>query len=161
MASVTPSTSSAASTPPTAATQGVGIKLLMGAAGAGLIVSFLPAASVSVSMFGQTISKSVLVIGVWQGVLGLLCYLAAGVLAFFLARAEAANPNLTWAAVGVSVLVVLLALGLLVSVFNAGGAGAAPFGVQASVGFGAFLNLLAAAGVCAGAYLKAKEDRLF
>jgi hypothetical protein len=163
MASVT-QPNSPTPAPPVAAAPGLSIKLLMGAAGAGIVIAFLPAASFSLSMLGQSISQSILVCRVWQGSLGLLCYIAGGVLAFFLARAETPQPKLTWAAVGVGGLTVLLALGLLISTFGAGAsAGAAAFGMQAEthVGSGTILNLLAAGALATGAFLKAKEDRLF
>jgi hypothetical protein len=69
---------------------------------------------------------------------------------------------MVWAAPGVGAFLVLLALWLLVSAFNASGGtivegvGAAGF----SVGIGAYLNLITAGVVAAGGFLKAREEKL-
>jgi len=144
----------------------------------GGIAVFLPLMSMSVQMptlggagFGgkggvnlPTVgtSQSVLVIQDWRGVTCLLGYVAALAFTYVLYLPDGLRQkSLGWAGAGVGTLVALLALWLLVGALsgssNMNGFG---FGFHASVGIGAILNLLAAATVAAGGFLKAREEKL-
>jgi hypothetical protein len=145
----------------------------------GVIAVFLPLLSMSMQMptlggtnvFGGkgavnlpavSSSQSVMVIRDWRGVLCLVGYLAALVLAYVLYPPHGLGQKaLGWAGVGVGAFIALLALWLLVFALN-GSAGIAGFGgsFQISVGIGAILNLLAGGTVAAGGFLKAREERL-
>jgi hypothetical protein len=143
----------------------------------GVIAVFLPLLSISmqlqapgVNLFGGkggaalpavSTSQSVLVVGDWRGVLCLVGYLATLALAYVLYPPDGlAQKTLGWGGVGVGGLVALLALWLLGSALS-GSSGMAGFGFQVSVGIGAILNLLAAAAVATGGFLKAREEQLF
>jgi hypothetical protein len=107
-------------------------------------------------------SQSVMVVSNWRGVLCLLGYLAALALAIVLYPTNGlAQKALGWAGAGVAGVVALLALWLLILAFN-GSAGMTGFGgsFQVTVGIGAILNMLAAAAVAAGGFLKAREEKL-
>jgi hypothetical protein len=122
-------------------------KLMAGAALVGIISLFLPAASMSASAMGVSVSASSgMCLSDWRGILGLLCYLAVLGLGFFLYQANTPEQ-------------VLFALLLLIATI---GGGSGPFGgVSVSPSIGTILNLLAALAVGAGAGMKAKEDKLF
>ena len=108
------------------------------------------------------VSRSVLVIQDWRGVICLLGYVAALALTYVLYRPDGlAQKALGWAGAGVGALVTLLALWLLVGALG-GSSSLSGFGasLRVSVGIGAFLNLLAAAAVAAGGVLKAREEQL-
>jgi hypothetical protein len=149
---------------------------------AGIIVGFLPLVSVSVQLqapggdnmfqipgfeaqFNQPLvatRNTVLVVGNWRGTLGLIGYIAALVLAFVLYPPTGlGQKNLCWITVGVGILNVVLAIWLLVLALDAGHANLFGMGsVNATIGIGAILNVLAAAAVTAGAFLKARQERL-
>jgi hypothetical protein len=138
-------------------------KLLVSGGLAGVVVSFFPLVSMSVEFLGQHISKSIMVVQVWQGFLGLLAYVAA-IAVTVLLYAPSQNPRkeLCWAAVGVSAVALLLSLWLLVLAFQYG-QGMQAMGVVGGgshAGAGAFLNLVAAAMLAAGSGLKAREEKL-
>ena len=118
-------------------------KVLMASAGLGVISLFLPA--ISLGPFG-----SVACIEGWHGKLGLLCYIAVGVLTLLVyQKAPPQNRGLLYAVLGVVGGAALMALLLLFDV------------MRLSPGIGVILNLIAAGGAVVGAILKAKEDRLF
>jgi hypothetical protein len=139
----------------------------------GLVAVFLPLLSVSlqmptpggkggVSIPGLGVSRSVLVVGDWRGVICLVGYLAALALTYVLYQPNGlSQKSLGWAGAGVGALLALLALWLLVAALN-GSSSLSGFGasLRVSVGFGAILNLLAAAAVAAGGVLKAREEKL-
>jgi hypothetical protein len=142
----------------------------------GLIAVFLPLVTMSfqmpasggASMFGGkggvnlpavSTSQSVMVIRDFRGILCLLGYVAALALAYVLYAPTGLNPKtFGWAGVGVGAVVALLALWLLLGALSGSGSLG---GFQISVGFGAILNVLAAAAVAAGGALKAHEEKLF
>jgi len=145
----------------------------------GFIAVFLPLLSMSiqvqapaanvfggkggVNLPGVSSSQSVMVLSDWRGVLCLVGYLAVLALAFVLYPPNGLSQKaLGWAGVGVGGVIAILALWLLVLAHN-GSAGLSGFGgsFRISVGIGAILNLLAAATVAAGGFLKAREEKLF
>ena len=143
----------------------------------GVVAVFLPLLSMSVQMptpggahvFGGKagvnfstvgVNRSVLVFQDWRGVICLVGYLAALALTYVLYPPHGlGQKSLGWAGAGVGALTALLALWLLAIAFS-GSSGVSGFGLQVSVGFGAILNLLAAAAVAAGGFLKAREEKL-
>jgi hypothetical protein len=141
-------------------------KLLAGGAALGVIAAFLPLASVSMDMMGGMMKGggTVMVIDNWRGVTTLLGSLACGAFAFLLyPPARSPAKNLCWAAVGVGVVVALLALWLLILAMRMGG-GADMMGMatmKSSMGIGGVVNLVAGAGMAAGAILKGRDERLF
>jgi hypothetical protein len=158
---------------------GLSGKLLAIGGAVGVIVVFFPLLSMSFQMqmpaganaFGGkggvdlpavSSSQSVKVVSDWRGVLCLLGYVAAVVLAVVLYPPNGlGQKNLAWAGAGVGALIALLSLWLLFAALN-GSAGVTGFGssFQISVGIGAILNLLAGAAVAAGGFLKAREEKL-
>jgi hypothetical protein len=146
---------------------GLSGKLLLLGAGVGIISAFLPliTASSSMSMMGISASTSAssMVVQAWQGTLSLIGYLAAVALVFVLyPAAPLSQKNIAWAAAGVGALVLLLGLWLLIAAINASGStGVMGFGeAKVSPGFGAFINLIAAAVVAVGGFLKVREEKL-
>jgi hypothetical protein len=156
---------------------GLSGKLLAGGALVGVLAVFLPLLSMSMEMpsganvFGgkganvaaSGLSKSVLVIENWRGVICLLGYLASLGLTYVLYLPNGlSQKTLGWAGAGVGGLVALLALWLLILAFN-GSSSMSGFGAsfKVSVGIGAILNLLAAGTVVAGGVIKAREEKLF
>ena len=159
---------------------GVSGKVLAVGGLVGVLAVFLPLLSVSMqvsaaggaSAFGGKagatlpslgVSKSVLVIQNWRGVVCLIGYLAALALTFvlYLPNGLSRKP-LGWAGVAVGAVTALLALWLLVLAVN-GTSSLSGFGatLKVSVGVGAILNLLAAAAVTTAGLLKAREEKLF
>jgi hypothetical protein len=141
----------------------------------GIVAVFLPlmSATIQAADFGgfsfpgmntpsMRVSQHAMVLDAWQGKTALAAYIAAVVLAVLLYPPTGlAQKNLAWAGLALGALAVLLALWLLTSalrVNNDAFAGAVGFSV--SVGFGAYINVLAAATVLYGGYLKAREERL-
>jgi hypothetical protein len=145
----------------------------------GIVAVFLPLLSMSMQMpdfgganpFGGkggvklpavSTSRSIMVISDGRGVLCLVGYLATLALAFVLYPANGLRMrNLGWAGLGVGGFLALMALWLLAAAFNGSGALSGFGSFQVSVGIGAILNLLAAAAVIAGGFLKAREEKLF
>jgi hypothetical protein len=144
----------------------------------GVIAVFLPLLSMSMQMptlganvFGAkgavnlpavSSSQSVMVVRDWRGVLCLVGYIAALALVYVLYPPNGLGQKaLGWAGVGVGAFIVLLALWLLILALN-GSTGVTGFGgnFQITVGIGAILNVLAGAGVTAGGFLKAREEKL-
>jgi hypothetical protein len=158
---------------------GLSGKVLAAGGLVGVLAVFLPLLSVSMelpSLGGAKVlggkgganlpslgvSRSVLVVQDWRGVICLLGYVAALALTFVLYRPDGlAQKSLNWAGAGVGALVTLLALWLLVGAVS-GASSLSGFGasLRVSVGIGAILNLLAAAAVTAGGVLKAREEQL-
>jgi hypothetical protein len=136
-------------------------KLLAFGGLAGVLFSFFPLLSISIEFLGQRISKSIMVVQVWQGTLGLLAYVAAIVFTFLLySGGQAPRKELCWGAVGAGALVLLLSLWLLVLAFGQGAQMPGLMSGGTHAGVGAYLNLLAAAVVATGAGLKAREEKL-
>lgn len=153
---------------------------------AGILVAFLPLVSVSVQMGGpggsnpfgmpgmpgmmgqanqpaMSINQTAMVIDDWRGKVGLAGYLAALVLAFVLYPPNGlAQKTLCWAGVGAGLLVSVLAIWMMVLVLNNGsssnmmGMGS----VSATVGIGAYLNVVAGIAVAIGGFLKARDEKL-
>src|SRR3981189_1380094 len=157
---------------------GLSGKLLASGGLVGFIAVFLPLLSMSVqvqapaanvfggkggvNLGGVSSSQSVMVLSDWRGVLCLVGYLAILALAFVLYPPNGLGQKaLGWAGVGVGAVIALLALWLLGLALH-GSAGMSGFGgsFRISVGIGAILNLLAAATVAAGGFLKAREEKL-
>lgn len=133
-------------------------KIMIGAAVIGAISLFLPA--VTVSILG--VSESVAGWRGWQGKLGLVCYIAVGVMAgLLLSKPDPASekkfglPSLITA--GVAVLMALL---LYFDVSKSTG-GVAELGGGVSVGIGAYLNILASLVLVAGSVVLAKRAKVF
>jgi hypothetical protein len=114
-------------------------KLIIFGALAGVICSFLPLVS-----FGPI---SAMGIDAAEGVLSLLGYLALIALCWF-AYQPKRNPAIIYAILGVAGLVALLALIMLIRYSRAGG-------------IGLYLNIIAAGVVAAGAFMKAKDEKIF
>jgi hypothetical protein len=113
----------------------------------GVISTFLPLITISIG--GRSVSASVL--QDTRGVLCLLCYAAIIALSFFLYQQSSAQNQrgLLYGVLAAAGVAILLALLLLIDA------------MRVSVGIGTILNFLAAIGVGVGAFMKAKEDRLF
>jgi hypothetical protein len=156
---------------------GLSGKLLAAGGLVGLIAVFLPLVSIQmqapsgnpfgarggVSSPALSVSQTILVIRDFRGMICLVGYLAALGLAYALYAPAGLNMRtFGWAGVGVGAVVALLALWLFLgTVSGSGSLGGFGGGLSISVGFGAILNLLAAAAVAAGGVLKAREERLF
>jgi hypothetical protein len=151
---------------------GLSGKLLAGGGVVGLIAVFLPLISVSfelptgakadVTLPALGVSQSVAVIRDWRGDICLLGYLAALALSYFLYLPSGLRQKTHgWAGAGVGGLLALLALWLLASAAS-GSSSISGFGasLKMSIGLGAILNLLAAAAVAGGGFLKAREEKL-
>ncbi len=152
-----------APTQPRFARLGLSGKLLALGGAVGVIAAFLPLVSVSVQLMGlMSANKTAMVVGDWRGMVGLVGYLAALILAFVLYPPNGLTQKaLAWAGVGAGLLVAVLAIWLLVLATDTGGADMMGMGsVKASPGFGAFINVLAGAAVLVGGLLKAREEKL-
>jgi hypothetical protein len=140
-------------------------KLLAVGGAAGVVACLLPLYSVSVQIMGMNRSESVLVVRDWRGTICLLGYAACVAAAWLLYKpGRAADRNVVWAAVGAGGLVAVMAVWLFFAVMSAdsGSAGFEGMGsFRAGASIGAYLNLLTAAAVAAGAVMKAREERLF
>ena len=130
-------------------------KVMAGAAGVGIISTFLPIVSVS---GGGFVASSAAVIADWRGVFCLLAYIAVLVLGFLVAQKSAPqNRGLLFGALGAAGGAVLFALLLFLAAMNTSGGGM----ISISIGIGTILNFLSAIGVGVGAFLMAKENKLF
>src|SRR5262245_47223150 len=149
------------------ATQPLGLsgKLLLAGALVGLIALFLPACSVSMDVAGQaSFRNSAMGVEFWQGKVGIVAYLAVGLLTFLLTKPVAKDSsyrNRLFGLLGASAMALILAIYLFVDASSSGrsfviggttGSGGA--------GIGAYLNALAGIVSAAGAVLKAKEVQL-
>jgi hypothetical protein len=144
----------------------------------GVIAVFLPLISMSFQMqapgganlFGGkgavnvpavSTSQSFMVLRDFRGVLCLVGYLAALALAYVLYQPNGlAQKALAWAGVGVGAFITLLAIWLILGALSGSGSLGGFGGFQVSVGIGAILNVMAAAAVTAGGFLKAREEKL-
>ncbi len=138
-------------------------KVIGSAAVVGIISTFLPAVSVTAELFGEKRSNSVSVIGDWRGKLGLLCFLAAGVLLFLMIqKGVAASKNLLPGLLAACGLAALLGIFLLFGASNSLSDVPAAMRqmVKASVSFGTYLFLLCGLAMGAGGFLKAKEQKM-
>jgi hypothetical protein len=143
--------------------------LLVAGAVAGIAVTFLPLSSRSVAIeagfsIGISGQERQRVLDDWRGVVCLVGYVAALVLAFVLYRPRGLRHSvLCWAAVGVGVLNLVLAVWLVVRVLQSSH-GAEVMGLsvrnEATLGVGAILNVLTAAVVTAAGFLKERHERL-
>jgi hypothetical protein len=131
-------------------------KMIAGGSAVGILSTFLPLITVSAGI----ISASASVIQDWRGVLCLLCYIGLLIMSFLLyqAKTPAQGRGFLFGILGAAGGAILFALLLLFAAMNSTGSG---FGASASIGIGTILNLLAALTVGAGAFMKAKEDKLF
>jgi hypothetical protein len=121
-------------------------KLLAGGAVLGVICAFLPLVSISVG----SVTVSAMLIDYWMGVISLIACIACGAAAWLLYQPtrSSVHRQLTLGVLGSAALVVLFALLMVVK-------------ARSAIGFGAILNLVAAAGIGAGAFLKAKDEKVF
>lgn len=172
-----------APTQPWFARLGLSGKLMAIGGLAGIIVAFLPFMSVSVQMEGDpfgmlggqgggnqptisitpmSVNQTAMVVENWRGMIGLVGYLAAFVLAFVLYPPNGLGQKaLCWRGVGVGLLVAVLAIWLLVLALDTGSADLMGMGsVKSTVRIGAFLNVLTGVAVVAGGFLKAREEKL-
>jgi len=125
----------------------------------GVIVAFFPLLSLSGSML--EFPARAMVIDDGRGLLSVICYLAAIVLAVVLYPADGApQRNHTWAAVGVGAVLTLLSVWLFIAALRTGGG--FQFGDTGTLrtGLGAILNLLTAGTVLTGALWKARQEKL-
>jgi hypothetical protein len=151
---------------------GLSGKLLAAGGLVGVIAVFLPLITISIRTTGGNLvggqsrvsvpavsaSQSVTVVRDWRGVLCLLGYIAALALAVVMYSSIGwGKQSLNWAGVGVGAFTTLLALWLLLGALSGSGGF---LGLSVSVGIGAILNLLAAATVAAGGFLKVREEKL-
>jgi hypothetical protein len=142
----------------------------------GVVAVFLPLLSTSMELPSQNVlggkaglsipevgvHQRVLVAQNWRGVICLVGYLAALALTYVLYLPHGLpQKSLGWAGAGVGGVLALLALWLL-AVALSGSSSLSGFGatLRVSVGMGAILNLLAAATVATGGFLKAREEQL-
>jgi hypothetical protein len=112
---------------------------------------------------GFSMSQTIIVVRDFRGMICLAGYVAALALVYVLyAPTGLSTKSLGWAGVGVGGVVALLALWLFLGTLSGSGSlGGFGGGLSISLGFGAILNLLAAAAVAAGGVLKAREEKLF
>jgi hypothetical protein len=116
----------------------------------------------SINLPAVVTSQHVMVVRDGRGMLCLVGYLATLALAFVLYPPGGLRQKaLGWAGLGLGGFLALVSLWLVIYALS-GSAGIAGFmSVQVSIGIGAILNLLAAATVAAGGFLKAREEKLF
>jgi hypothetical protein len=128
----------------------------------GILATFLPLVSVSVEVGMVSVSQKVAVAENWRGKVCLAGYVAALVLVFVLYPPNGlAQKALAWAGFVVGLVIAVLAVWLLVLAMDSGGTSMMGMGsARASAGIGAFLNVLTAAAVAAGGFLKAREEKL-
>jgi len=121
-------------------------KIMLGAAAVGLISVFLPAASISMGGFSASASA----VDGWQGKLGLVAYIAVGVMAGIMLS----NPNtpqaknLSLACLITAGIAAFIALFLVIDVMKV-------------IAIGAILDLLASLALVAGAVFQAKKVGIF
>jgi hypothetical protein len=136
-------------------------KLLAGGGLAGLISAFLPLFSVSGNFGGMNIGGTSMVIDAWQGKVGLISSIAALVLSWVVYQSKGVSKNLVWAVVGVGAVMALMAVWILINALRAGSS--MNFGdvrMSAGPGIGSFTNAAAGLAAAAGAFLKAREEKL-
>lgn len=173
--STEPTATPTTSLQPLLARLGTSGKVLALGAMVGVVAMFLPLVSFSVEMKGLGgqdnplgkmmgnlgASHSPKVVDDWRGVVCLLGYIGAIILIFVLYPPKELQPKtLAWAGLGMGILLVLMALWLLFLAMDSKGADMGLGAFKVSIGFGGILNLLAAAAVSAGGFLKAREEKL-
>ncbi len=121
-------------------------KLIGGGAILGVICAFLPLVSITVA----DVRVSAMILDCWQGVMSFLAYIACGVGAWMLYRPEKhrLHQKMIYGLLGSAGLIALFALWMVIA-------------ARSALGFGAILNVLVAAAVATGAFLKAKEEKVF
>lgn len=136
-------------------------KLLAGGGLGGLISAFLPLFSVSGNVAGMNIADSSMVIDSWQGKAGLIGSIAAIVLSWLVYQGKNVNKNTLWIVVAVGAMVGIFALWILISALRARNSMAfGGMGMAAGPGIGSFTNAAAGLATAAGAFLKAREEKL-
>lgn len=144
---------------------GLSGKLLLIGGLAGVIVSFLPLISVTINMPGVVAGgDSAMVVEDWRGKVCLLGYIGAVVLTLALYPPGGLKQKpLCWAAVGVGVMVTVVAFWLLILALDSVPPDAAALigdSFKVSPGIGAFLNVVTGALVAVGGFLKARDEKL-
>jgi hypothetical protein len=136
-------------------------KVMVGAAAVGVVAAFLPAVSMTLTFLGTTTSESVGVWRDWRGKLDLLAYLGVGVIAVTMIRKPnaPAGKKLALASLIAAGVAVLAAVWLPLSV--RGGIDIPNDLGSISIGFGCYLNVLAALALAAGSALQAKRANVF
>lgn len=149
---------------------GLSGKLLLGGAVVGVIAVFLPLISFSMKAGPISSSGSAAAIDHWKGVLILLAYVGAGIMTFvfYKSRPDVQQRNVVGATVGLAGIALLLALWLFIDAARAAsrttiaaGPVQVDFAGGVSIGMGGYLILLSGLAVAAGAFLKARDARLF
>lgn len=135
----------------------LGGKILLAAGAVGALASFLPYYSASGSIAGKAISSSSNALEAWQGVVGLLAFIAAALGVVLLMKQSANRRNLLYGTLGAAGLALLMAIWI----FAQTGSSVSMAGLSAGRAFGGYLHLLAGLACAAGAGLMAKEDKLF
>ena len=126
-----------------------------------MISAFLPAMSVSGNFGGVSMGSTAAAINAWQGKLGIVCSIAAVALSWMLYQGKTKNKNLVWVAVGVGSAAALFALWILIDCMRAGSSmNIGGMGMSASPSIGAFTNAASGIATAAGAFLKAREEKL-
>ena len=171
--------STEANAPPTNSLQpllnrlGTSGKVLALGAVVGLLATFLPLLSISVEIkgFGQDnplgkmmahdATNTAKVVDDWRGVVCLIGYIGSFILVFVMYPPQELQPKtIAWAGLGIGVVLVVLALWLLILAMDSGGGDLGLGAIKVSIGIGAILNLLSAAAVATGGFLKAREEKL-
>lgn len=124
-------------------------KIMLGAAVLGLIAVFLPAVTVTLFGYSETIS----VVRDWRGKLGLVGYVAVGVMAGMMLKSDdlAAARKKVLACLITAGVCLLLAIWLPLTVSNIASADVV------KVGYGNYVNIFAALVLTGGAALQAKR----
>lgn len=136
-------------------------KVMIGAAAVGLVAAFLPAVTVTMSFLGTTASESAAVWRDWRGKLDILGYVGVGVMAGMMLRRPdlASAKRLALACLITSGVVLLLAVWLPLSI--SGGGDIPKDLARVSIGFGCYLNILAALALAGASALQAKRAGVF
>lgn len=136
-------------------------KVMAAAAAVGLVAVLLPAATLTITLFGTTTSESLAVYRDWRGKLDVIGYIGVGVMAGLLLRTPdaPAAKKLSTACLVTAGLALLLAVWLPLSI-RGGSDVPAELG-RISVGFGCYLNILASLALAAGAALQARRTNVF
>jgi hypothetical protein len=144
---------------------GLSGKLLAAGGALGVVAAFLPLMSISSQMMGMmAINRTASVVDAWQGVIGLIAYLACLGFSWLLYPPDKPpTRGLCWSALGACAIVGVTALWLLIATSrSSGGVDMMGMGeLKASMGVGCIVNVLAAAAVVTGGLFKGREERLF
>lgn len=132
-------------------------KIMLGAAVVGLVSVLLPAVMIE----GEKLAVTTRGVEGLQGKLGLLCYLAVGVMTGLMLRKPdmPSAKNLSLGCLCCAGVTALMALWLLIDI------GRAPkisgFGIEIKTGIGPYLNILASLVLAAGSVFQAKKEKVF